>query len=58
MQHNNSMLDIPMTDQRPLADTIASASALDSETLALVRLAGVIAAGTDFDVFTGAALMP
>ena len=50
MQHNTSMLDIPMTDQRPLADTIASASTLDSETLALVRLAGVIAAGTELQL--------
>ena len=41
------MLDTEMTGDVPGRDTLPSASALDAETVALVRLSGVIAAGTE-----------
>jgi 4-carboxymuconolactone decarboxylase len=41
------MLDTEMTGDLPGRDTLPSASTLDAETVALVRLSGVIAAGTE-----------
>ena len=41
------MLDTAMMGETPTDDTLPSAGALDAETLALVRLSGVIAAGTE-----------
>ena len=41
------MLDTEMTGDAPGRDTLPSASGLDAETVALVRLSGVIAAGTE-----------
>ena len=41
------MLDTEMTGDVPGRDTLRSGSALDPETLSLVRLSGVIAAGTE-----------
>ena len=41
------MLDTEMTGDVPGRDTLLSGSALDAETISLVRLAGVIAAGTE-----------
>ena len=44
------MLDTEMMGETPSRDTMTSASALDTETLSLVRLSGVIAAGTESHV--------
>jgi 4-carboxymuconolactone decarboxylase len=41
------MLDTEMMGELPADDRLTSASALDAETLALVRLSGLIAAGTE-----------
>ena len=41
------MLDTEMTGDVPGRDTLPSASTLDAETVALIRLSGVIAAGTE-----------
>jgi len=41
------MLDTEMTGDVPARDTLPSASALDAETVSLVRLSGVICAGTE-----------
>jgi 4-carboxymuconolactone decarboxylase len=41
------MLDTEMTGDVPGRDTLPSSSALDAETVSLVRLSGVIAAGTE-----------
>ena len=41
------MLDTEMTGDVPGRGTLPSASALDAETVSLVRLSGVIAAGTE-----------
>lgn len=41
------MLDTEMTGDVPGRDTLPSASALDAETVALIRLSGVIATGTE-----------
>ena len=44
------MLDTEMMGESPTDDTLSSAGALDAETLSLVRLSGVIAAGTESQV--------
>ena len=44
------MLDTEMMGETPTRDTMTSASTLDAETLSLVRLSGVIAAGTELQV--------
>lgn len=44
------MLDTEMMGETPTDDTLPSAGALDAETLSLVRLSGVIAAGTESQV--------
>jgi 4-carboxymuconolactone decarboxylase len=44
------MLDTEMMGETPSRDTITSANALDPETLSLVRLSGVVAAGTELQV--------
>jgi len=50
LQENDPMLDAEMMDQWPTTDRMASDDALDLETRALVRLSGVIAAGTEMQV--------
>lgn len=47
LQPIDSMLDTEMTGDVPGRDTLPSGSALDGETVSLVRLSGVIAAGTE-----------
>jgi len=47
LQQNEPMLDAEMTDASRDHDTMGSSDALDGETLALVRLAGIISAGTE-----------
>ncbi len=44
------MLDTEMMGDMPSRDTLPSERALDAETLSLVRLSGVIAAGTELQV--------
>jgi 4-carboxymuconolactone decarboxylase len=44
------MLDTEMTGDVPGRDTLPSGSALDAETFSLVRLSGVIAAGTELQM--------
>jgi 4-carboxymuconolactone decarboxylase len=44
------MLDTEMMGETPGRDTMTSPSTLDTETLSLVRLSGVIAAGTELQV--------
>ena len=44
------MLDTEMMGETPTRNRMTSASALDAETLSLVRLSGVIAAGTESQV--------
>lgn len=44
------MLDTAMMGETPSRDTMTSANPLDPETLSLVRLSGVIAAGTELQV--------
>ena len=51
LQKNDPMLDIEMMEPRPGADRMASDDALDLETRVLVRLSGVVAAGTELQVF-------
>ena len=41
------MLDTEMTGDVPGGDTLSSARALDEETVSLVRVSGIIAAGTE-----------
>jgi 4-carboxymuconolactone decarboxylase len=50
LRENDPMLDAEMTERRPDADRMASDGALDLETRVLVRLAGVVAAGTELHV--------
>jgi 4-carboxymuconolactone decarboxylase len=44
------MLDTEMMGEVPADDRLTSASVLDTETLSLVRLSGVIAAGTEHEI--------
>ena len=47
LQQNEPMLDAEMTDASRDHDTMGSSGALAVETLALVRLAGIVSAGTE-----------
>jgi 4-carboxymuconolactone decarboxylase len=50
LRENDPMLDAEMMERRPGADRMASDDALDLETRVLVRLSGVVAAGTELQV--------